>query len=302
MTTRQQAEALGYFRTHAVEWRLRAEGQVPQVNVIAQRNNYVVSVVEERAVVNTVLDVGCGTGELVCAIAQRGIRAVGIDFAPEMIDLASAKAAALGANQAMFLCASIFDASVRLTNYSVIAANGFIEYISLAELERFINLARDHLEPGGSLVVGSRNRLFNLRSGNDFTRAEIACGAAERLLEETIALTSAGTVAEAISTCRALDTPALQRDDRPIPRTTQIDVGTRVQFTPAQLVQLVERTGLRAVDIAPVHIHGVVPQFKDRHPDAHVAIAEVLQAQAGLDAFRLIPQSSSFMLHARKAG
>jgi len=43
------------------------------------------------------LDVGCGTGFLSLELAARGHRVTGIDFAPEMLALAKAKAAASGA-------------------------------------------------------------------------------------------------------------------------------------------------------------------------------------------------------------
>jgi 2-polyprenyl-3-methyl-5-hydroxy-6-metoxy-1,4-benzoquinol methylase len=34
---------------------------------------------------DSMFDIGCGTGELVLDMAAKGVRATGIDFAPEMI-------------------------------------------------------------------------------------------------------------------------------------------------------------------------------------------------------------------------
>ncbi len=50
-------------------------------NVIQERNGFVLHVIENRSDTRSTLDVGCGTGDLVCDIARRGIAATGIDFA-----------------------------------------------------------------------------------------------------------------------------------------------------------------------------------------------------------------------------
>ena len=93
MTTKQQQEALEYFKEHAEDWRSEAEGLgSAEVNVIEQRNRYVLQIADEIPVIRSFLDVGCGTGELVCHIARHGIKAIGVDYAQEMIDLASQKA------------------------------------------------------------------------------------------------------------------------------------------------------------------------------------------------------------------
>lgn len=53
-----------------------------------------------------VLDVGCGTGDLVCDLAKNEINARGVDFAQEMIDIAKDNAHKMGLEKAKFECCS----------------------------------------------------------------------------------------------------------------------------------------------------------------------------------------------------
>jgi 2-polyprenyl-3-methyl-5-hydroxy-6-metoxy-1,4-benzoquinol methylase len=163
MATEQQNEALRYFQTHADDWHQKAKtlSQV-KFNVIQARNHYVLQIAKERDVTRSVLDVGCGTGDLVCGLARLTIPATGVDFAQDMIDHAFNTAAEAGLKKVDFVCASIFDFDFSKGPYDLISANGFIEYISLDELDAFIKTIADALSLGGSFVVGSRNRLFNL--------------------------------------------------------------------------------------------------------------------------------------------
>lgn len=77
----QQIETLSFFDRVPLEWRRRAEGKLPVVNVIAQRNACVHRVHAMLPEVESMLDIGCGTGELVLDMAASGVRATGIDFA-----------------------------------------------------------------------------------------------------------------------------------------------------------------------------------------------------------------------------
>jgi 2-polyprenyl-3-methyl-5-hydroxy-6-metoxy-1,4-benzoquinol methylase len=296
METKQQVEALHYFREYATDWHNKALSTAPtKFNVIQQRNGYVLQVLQERAKTRTTLDVGCGTGDLVCDIARRDIQATGVDFAAEMIEIAQAKARQQELASARFYCCSIFDFDLSSETYDLISANGFIEYISLADLDRFLALAYQALNPGGSLVMGSRNRLFNIFSLNSYTTAELDQGAVPLLLKEAIALATGIDIAELLG----LETGPLQEANTEHAN-TGIDVTTRYQFTPVQLMKLLAAKGFEIRQIYPVHIHGVPPSFKQQQPQIHTGISNLLQTCAN-DHRSLIPYASTFMLHARKA-
>jgi 2-polyprenyl-3-methyl-5-hydroxy-6-metoxy-1,4-benzoquinol methylase len=296
MTTRQQQETLEYFRRHAEDWRAGSvESGNVKVNVIDHRNAYVLRVAEERPATRSFLDVGCGPGELVCRMARRGVPATGLDFAPEMIDLARKKVQDERISRATFVCCSIFDFPMKRESYDLISANGFIEYISPQAMQSFFDLVAEALTLDGSFVVGSRNRLFNLLSMNEYTLAELRAGAVELLLREAVKWTTANGIVEVWEA----ECAPLQPPDTLHPQ-TGIEVRTRFQYSPFQLINLLQSRGLRAVDVYPVHIHGVPPAFKEDHAEVHASIANLLQAHATHNT-QLLAHASTFMLHVRKA-
>lgn len=292
---KQQNETLEYFRTFAQQWRDKAEGMARRVNIIEQRHDFGLAVAREIEGCERSLDVGCGTGELVLGLASMGVNALGVDFAPEMIALCTSAAKDAGADNARFETASIFEFTPSGDQpFDLISANGFIEYVSADELDRFLTLARQWLSPQGALVLGSRNRLYNAFSLNDYTRMEREAGAFEALIEESLLISGADTMADCLAALAGLELSLPTMAAHP---STGIDVTTRHQYTPAELVQRVAAFGFEATELYPVHYHGASPRFRSEHPEAHVAVATLMQGFArGTHA--LIPSASSFMLSA----
>ncbi len=294
MTTQQQLETLEYFRKHAREWMADAEGgNAAVVNVTEQRNDCVLRVANDRPKTRSFLDVGCGTGELVCEMAKTGVETTGVDYAPEMIRLALAAAAKKNLAGTRFACASIFDFAIPPESYDIISANGFIEYISQEQMGTFFSLVAMALRPGGSFVVGSRNRLYNILSMNEFTRLELDSGAVEPLLRESIGWANASAIGDVLGIASA---PLQAPDTRHVK--TGIDVSSRFQYTPLQLINLLVLRRLKPAQVFPIHIHGVPPSFKASEPVIHATIANLLHNH--VTSSKLVPYASSFMLHVRK--
>jgi len=227
-------------------------------------------------------------------MARRGVDATGVDYAPEMIDLASQKARDENIPQARFVCSSIFDFEMQREHYDLISANGFIEYVSQQEMLNFFDRVAQALVPGGSFIVGSRNRLFNLISMNDFTLQETKSGNIDLLLREAVKWTTATDITDVVRG----DFSPLQAPETEHTKTI-IDVATRFQYTPFQLITLLQDKGLTPIEVYPIHIHGVTPSFQRMNPEIHASIANLLQAYARHN-MPLLTHASSFMLHVMK--
>jgi len=294
MLSEQQKQTWKFFEEGAKAWQQAALGQEAGVNIIRQRNDIVLRVAESQPSIRRALDIGCGTGDLCCDLGARGIRAVGIDFAPEMIRISRELAASSTLPNVEFHCTSIFDYDFAAGPFDLVSGNGLIEYISLDELRRLLDLVHRHLASGGSLVLGSRNRLFNLVSFNDFTEVELREGTYERLAREALAI-GRGADMPSLAEIEVVPWPEQGR----VYTRTGVDVASRYQYTPAQLVRLLGEHGYSTRRLAAAHVHAAMPAFRRAHPEVHTTVAEYLQQYAWDDA-RLIPHASTFMIHAEK--
>ena len=297
MNTKQQLQTRDYFKKFAEEWGLKAQAiNANGFNVIRERNKFVMDVARENAPINLFLDVGCGTGDLVIQTAEIGINSVGIDFAEEMIKEANKKKEKLNCkNEAAFIHSSIFDFPMRSKEYDLISANGFIEYISFEELESFFDMVAKGIKIGGSFVCGSRNRLFNLFSLNDYTLYEIESEVVSSLLAESVLWATSSNLKDVVDNCKIIQ---LQEQDMRHP-TTGIEVTSRFQYTPVQLIKMLERRGFSIVEVYPVNIHGINPKLNSVHPDLYAFIANSLQPFARNNTSTIM-QASTFMLHVKK--
>jgi 2-polyprenyl-3-methyl-5-hydroxy-6-metoxy-1,4-benzoquinol methylase len=94
----------------------------------------------------TVLDVGTGSGRYCLALAQRGARrAVGIDFAPRMIEIARDQAIRLGVSSSCEFHVGSFPEDLPPGRYDAVMAMGFFDYVSdpVAMVKAMGDLAED---------------------------------------------------------------------------------------------------------------------------------------------------------------
>lgn len=292
----QQRQTLEFFDTIAGDWKERAAGHTERVNVIAQRNDCVLDVIDTTDQVETLLDIGCGTGDLVLSAANHVKLSIGVDFAPEMIERCRMAADETKAVNTQFYCSSIFDFEPPNGPFDCVSAMGFIEYISEDQLEEFFFKATQWVTDGGYFAVGSRNRLFNAFSLNTYTTMEQELGCLAKLMEEAVVLGGAekdDMVFEALrSINHRLPQPEVHRD-------TGICVERRLQYTPSELIRVFEDHSLTPVRLYGIHYHGLPPAVANSAIDAHKAISDSVYTNARRDP-RLIPFSSSFVLVGRK--
>jgi cyclopropane fatty-acyl-phospholipid synthase-like methyltransferase len=78
----------------------------------------------------TVCDVGCGSGRFVSSLAKRGARVTGIDFAPQMLDLARQLTQSEGvADRCRFELTDILDWKTN-EQFDLVIAIGFWDYVA----------------------------------------------------------------------------------------------------------------------------------------------------------------------------
>ena len=291
----QQKQTHEYFNNHATDWNRKASSS--QFNVIDNRHNAVLAVIDEYVSKGNFLDVGCGTGQLTIELAQRGWSSVGVDYAESMIEICKSNNHGAASN-AMFHFGSIFDFDMPSSHYDVVSAQGFIEYISLEELDRFLEKVSNGLKHNGSLALGSRNRLFNLHSLNEFSTLELKLNAANMLLQEAVILQTAKSQFDAMEKLQALNCEYNHPDVHP---EVGVTVDRRLQFSPADLIKRLSRHRLVAARIFPVHFHGLPLSLtrNEKLSALHLELADMVSEQY-ISSHTFVPFSSSYVIEAKK--
>lgn len=100
---------------------------------------------------DSLLDIGCGRGEMVIYHALNGGKAAGVDFSVDAIKLAKAKANELNADCSFHI--NSFEKIDEEIKYDRIISIDFIEHISVEEGKAFFKKCCNLLNPGGRLIV-----------------------------------------------------------------------------------------------------------------------------------------------------
>jgi SAM-dependent methyltransferase len=110
-----------------------------------------------------VLDIGCGRGELLSALADSGVEAVGVDLDPGMV--AEARAAGLDVTESDAV-AFLRDQPPR--SFGAMCAIQVVEHLPVRAVRELIELARSRLRPGGLLLMETPNPTALFVLGNSF--------------------------------------------------------------------------------------------------------------------------------------
>jgi SAM-dependent methyltransferase len=103
-------------------------------------------------VVGPVLDAGCGTGEHALFFAARGLRVTGIDFVPEAIRRARAKAAERGLD-VEFLVKDALELGDWGKRFASAIDSGLFHVFSDADRRRYVAGLARVVEPGGRVYL-----------------------------------------------------------------------------------------------------------------------------------------------------
>ena len=104
--------------------------------------------------VGRAIDLGCGTGTNVIALAEHGWTAEGVDFAPKAIRIARRKAFKGGLSERVhFRVGSVLSPKVYRGKYDLALDIGCFHSFSGQDVEKYIQLVSTHLKPGGHLLL-----------------------------------------------------------------------------------------------------------------------------------------------------
>jgi len=296
----QKTETYLYFNSVPEEWSRKVRDT--NYSVMENRNETLFSAIAdllEPQAGQSIVDLGCGTGELVIDAIGRGYSALGVDFSEKMIEKCKSMNESVGAR---FLCGDITSEIFwdRLEErYNVFSGFGLIEYLSNTEFTALLQRLASRTEKmGGMVVIGSRNRLFNIISANEFTEAEVSLGTIESLIQESIVFSKAHSFESLVIELEKLGGREINLQSH---KNTGINVSTRYQYTPAYLVRRLRNFGFNRFRLYPVNCHGILPISigGDDFGNIRRGFSRLFQKEF-LRAWKLIPQSSSFAIAATR--
>jgi len=113
------------------------------------RKQHVMQLFDKRG--GRYLDAGCGTGDFLPDLAERGGEVYALDFAEEMIERAQRKAEASGCQGVHFAVGDVCDLPYESNFFDAIIGVGLVEY--LADLDGAFRQMFRVLKPGGIFIV-----------------------------------------------------------------------------------------------------------------------------------------------------
>lgn len=163
----------------------------------------------------TVLDLGCGDGANMIALAERGYHVTGIDIAGEQAVLYRAQQKSL--DHVRFITADITSYPFDQESYDCVICAGVFHLLSADHIQVVAQKAKHATKPGGLIyldVVANMKRVFQ-NSGEEFTFTGLANWSDQQAKTFFTTLFSDWSVLDLLSFHREADWP-VQPGDYPI--------------------------------------------------------------------------------------
>lgn len=282
-----------YFNEVAGEWFKRAydpDGKFLTFPTGKVRQDITISEMKRLNVKKKVIDLGCGTGQLVIELLKNGYKTMGIDNAPSMI--AEARQMLLKEFPAMD-GSKVFHAKDVLNldmeeRFDVVTAMGLLEY--LENDFAFFETVKRLLNSGGYAFIECRNRLFNITSGNQYTLEAADSGDLKKLISQLDRIqkyspTSTIEIRKILmdffskigsAMINDSDTKVLSQDEIRIVKEYPSTL-VRRQHTPEELEHVLKRVGLKLKYVIYYHCHPYLPRYEKLFPAIFNRIAFLMQ-------------------------
>ncbi|MBI4114519.1 MAG: methyltransferase domain-containing protein [Candidatus Niyogibacteria bacterium] len=291
--SKQKKLTRDFFDAGAQEWFVRTydpEGSFAKFPGNKTRMEVVLDEVARLRLHGRILDIGCGTGQLVIELLRAGNDAAGIDIAPGMIRVARKnliKAAKNTDADSIFRAIDLADFPIPEKPYRAMIALGLLEYLE-KDGELFALLEKG-IAKGGYAFVECRNSFFNLFSANEYTLALAEKGKCKKLLKE---FEDAGRY----SPLKAKDIPGIEanvskaissfltrvKDDavwykKAVRRFQKYPKGmARRQHTPQELEASAKKFGFAVQYVRYWHAHPYLPRYEKEFPRMYNKIAYLM--------------------------
>ena len=123
-----------------------------------------------------VLDLGCGTGKMTIELAKRGYDMTGVDFSPEMLDIAKNEAETCGfSDKMLWLCQDMTEFELYGTVDVTVSCLDCINHLSTPKsLDACLALVHNYLIPDGLFIfdINGKRKFEELYADNSYVFEE----------------------------------------------------------------------------------------------------------------------------------
>ena len=117
------------------------------------------------------LDLGCGTGRMTLELASRGRDMTGIDYSPEMLDIARNEAERLEIDSVLWLCQDMREFELYGTVDVAISCLDSINHLtSKKDLDKCLKLVHNYLAPDGLFIfdMNTPYKFYHIYGNNSY--------------------------------------------------------------------------------------------------------------------------------------
>ncbi len=209
----------------------------------------------------TILDAGCGSGEILLECLKRGWNGQGCDIAEKMVALSKDHLATAGFDAERVNQSSITQMPIYAdASFDAVVCPGVLEYLNDDEEAQAFSEFKRILKPNGTLIVENVNALFDISTFNRFTLSFYKNHLFQKFFKDETQL----------ETATAMLSDLITYPDKPDRggkySTTRDQVFNRTEI-PFEYTLKVQRFGFKETKQVFYRFHAVPPLFFEKRPE-----------------------------------